>query len=313
MKNILPLVWIHEKKKIHSFTLFIHDYEKNYFLNLAMGISSGLSLANQPILLIDFLVGATTPESPDQNGNHWNTVGQQGDVNANGTNLRLTNGTVVNGLNVNLVEFGTPTSNGQWTGASPSRQGQPSWVAADSLSALDDRANLGRNLTGTMTIEGLPELQPGQWFRIELVSAAIGDFGTSAPGLWNLEAGNSVGGNQAGNNVDSIVPTNGLTGDPFVWTENSGTTNDNRFGFALFPNTSGDDSIAPSQGWLVWDNVLPENNSFTIHASTHGPSNGNQRAPINAISVTVIPEPSTYAAIFGLFAIGLIAWRRRKS
>ena len=29
-------------------------------------------------------------------------------------------------------------------------------------------------------------------------------------------------------------------------------------------------------------------------------------------AVTAIPEPSTYAAIFGLFAIGLIAWRRRR-
>lgn len=273
---------------------------------------TSLASATTPILLIDFLVGATTPESPDLNGSFWNTVGLQGNVNANGTDLRLTDGTVVNDLNVNLVEFGTPTSNGQWTGASPARNATlPSWIASDSLSALDDRANLNRNLVGTITIEGLPELQPGQWFRIELVSAATGNFGTDAPGLWNLEAANSTGGNQSGNEVGSIVPTNGLTGTPLTWTENSGS-NANRFGFAVFPNTNATATeTIPNQGWLVWDNVLPDNNSFTIHASTHGPSNGNQRAPVNALAVYVIPEPGTLV-LFGITGLALLVFRRRK-
>lgn len=282
---------------------------------LALGLSAGL--AGGQVVLIDFLVGATTPASPDANGNHWNTVGVQGDVNRDGEGLRLTDGTVVTGLNVVLQEadgdfgFGTPTSNDQWTGAIPARIGQPDWVAGDSLSALDDRANMGAQRSGTITLEGLPALQPGEWFRIELVSAAIGNFGTNAPGLWNLEAANSTGGNQAGDDIGSIVPTNGLTGLPFTWTENSGTSDPNRFGYALFPNTSADDSVAPNQGWLVWDNVLPDGDSITIHASTHA-SSGNQRAPANALAVYVIPEPSTYAALFGLLALGLVIWVRRR-
>ncbi len=33
---------------------------------------------------------------------------------------------------------------------------------------------------------------------------------------------------------------------------------------------------------------------------------------IDNISIITVPEPSTYAAILGLLAIGLVAWRRRK-
>ena len=87
---------------------------KKHILLIFFSFWSAAVFANQPILLIDFLVGASAPASPDANGNHWNTVGRQGDVNDNGTDLRLTDGTVRSGLNVNLEVFGTPTSNGQW-------------------------------------------------------------------------------------------------------------------------------------------------------------------------------------------------------
>lgn len=284
---------------------------------LSLAFTSQVTATN-PILLIDFMTGATNPMSPDQNGNHWNTVGiggSSGNTTANSTNLRLTDGTVLLGLNVVFQEvdgeFGTPASGSQWSGANPARQGQPDWVASDSISALDDRANLGNQRKATFTIEGLPELAPGEHFRIELVSAATGNFGTDAPGLWNLEAANSTGGNQENDQAGSIVPTNGLTGEPFVWTENSGT-NANRFGFALFPNTSATETPSiPNQGWLVWDGVQPINNSFTIHASTHAGSAGNQRAPANALAVYVIPEPGTLM-LLGISGLALLVFRRRK-
>lgn len=39
---------------------------------------------------------------------------------------------------------------------------------------------------------------------------------------------------------------------------------------------------------------------------------GDARFPvINDIAFTVIPEPRVYAALFGLFALGIVAWRRR--
>jgi len=34
---------------------------------------------------------------------------------------------------------------------------------------------------------------------------------------------------------------------------------------------------------------------------------------IGSVSVSVIPEPSVYAAAIGLLALGLVAWRRRRA
>ena len=34
---------------------------------------------------------------------------------------------------------------------------------------------------------------------------------------------------------------------------------------------------------------------------------------VNSLTISAIPEPSTYAALFGLAALGLVAWRRRRS
>ncbi|MCD8483748.1 MAG: PEP-CTERM sorting domain-containing protein [Verrucomicrobia bacterium] len=39
---------------------------------------------------------------------------------------------------------------------------------------------------------------------------------------------------------------------------------------------------------------------------------GSQRNSIGDFSMTAIPEPSTYAALFGLLALGFVAWRRRR-
>ena len=269
-------------------------------------------LAQQPILLIDFMNqnGATNPASPDANGNHWNIVGQGGsnysDLLVNSTDLRLTNGTVVTGLNFTpSSDFGNPTSDNQWSGGT--RTGQPDWVASDSLTALEDRFNLNTAQNGTHRLEGLPALNPGEYFRIEVVSATTAS-GTDNPALWNLESGNSIGGNQTGNNVGSLVPFNGLNGNPLQWIDNGGS-NANRFGYAFFPNTASDPNVAPSDGWIVWDGVLPDgNNGITLHVSTQG-SSGNQRGPINALAVYVIPEPGT---LMLLIVGGLFVYIRRR-
>lgn len=40
---------------------------------------------------------------------------------------------------------------------------------------------------------------------------------------------------------------------------------------------------------------------------------GDARVIWDEVQVVAIPEPSTYAALFGLFALGLVIWRRRRS
>lgn len=50
---------------------------------------------------------------------------------------------------------------------------------------------------------------------------------------------------------------------------------------------------------------------FNFDASTWlSPASG---APLMSISATAVPEPSTYAAIFGACALGFVAWRKRRA
>ncbi|MCC5843939.1 MAG: immunoglobulin domain-containing protein [Verrucomicrobia bacterium] len=256
------------------------------------------------LLLVDFnhqtSIGGYSPPSsgaaprnpnPDGNGHYWNTI-HRNVIGNNSTseNLQTSDG---GGSSISLFMssgIGNPTTDGQWTGADPARPVLPAWVPSDvpnSQNPLDDRANIS-NSNGIFRLSGLPELAPGETFRLELVSATtFTGAGANDPGLFNLEAANSTGGNRAGNDVDSIVPRNGLDGVPLVWHENSGS-NPDRFGFAFNSRTDADmGGNIPNQGWIVWDHVLADSGEISIHASAQG---GDARAPVNALAVYIVSE-----------------------
>ncbi|MCC5789070.1 MAG: immunoglobulin domain-containing protein [Opitutales bacterium] len=262
------------------------------------------SAAEELLLLVDFnhqtSIGGYSPPSDgsdprnpneDANGHYWNTI-HRNVIGSNSTseNLQTSDG-VSSSINLFMSSgIGNPTSDEQWTGADPARTVLPAWVPSDlsnSENPLDDRANIS-NSNGIITVSGLPELAPGENFRIEIVSATtFTGAGANDPGLFNLEAANSTGGNRTGDDVDSIVPYNGLDGVPLVWHENSGS-DQNRFGFAFNSRTDVDmGEDIPNQGWIVWDNVLADNGEISIHASAQG---GDARAPVNALSVYIISE-----------------------
>ncbi len=58
------------------------------------------------------------------------------------------------------------------------------------------------------------------------------------------------------------------------------------------------------------DNSVPGNEFYTFNTMTFGYYNRNTENSIDIDSITVIPEPTTYAAIFGLGALGLVMLRR---
>ena len=71
------------------------------------------------------------------------------------------------------------------------------------------------------------------------------------------------------------------------------------YSFNMFATIVGDISnvnwdVAYSNGHYSWDVRSPSNGSFVIE------------------NITVIPEPSTYAMIFGILALGLAIYRKRK-
>ncbi len=114
------------------------------------------------------------------------------------------------------------------------------------------------------------------------------------------------------------------TGDPtpdtysvnsfgFFWTGNSNRTVSLSY-TAVFDNgseTSGSFNHAFDPDGHRWLGVTaPLGNS--IESFTVTAVGGDTRFPvINDIAFTVIPEPRVYAALFGLFALGFVVWRRR--
>ncbi|MFP4156775.1 MAG: DUF2341 domain-containing protein [Opitutales bacterium] len=256
------------------------------------------------LLLVDFSAVDTiggyeppndgsAPQHPnaDGNGHYWNTIHHNvlGGNNTS-TNLQTSDGGS-SGISLFMNDgIGSPTSSDHWTGADPARAELPAWVPSDVASAnnpLDDRANISNDV-GIFTLSGLPSLDQGESYRIEVVSATIFDgAGDAEPGRFNLEAANSTGGNASGNDVGSIVPTNGLTGDALVWGENTNSDAD-RFGFGFNSRTDVDmGADIPNQGWIVWDGVEADNGEISIHASAFG---DNPRAPVNALAVYIVTE-----------------------
>ncbi|MCC5807253.1 MAG: PEP-CTERM sorting domain-containing protein [Opitutales bacterium] len=150
-----------------------------------------------------------------------------------------------------------------------------------------------------------------------------GGYGTVTPvGGWGILVSPTLAGNVGGG-----VPIGdlGLTaGEPvtFVYDSINLTGPGPAGGFkweawgnnALVGNT-GDtfpSVIGTGTTWetYTYDWVLPAGTDKLIFVPLW--AGGDNPSTIGFDNVGVIPEPSTYAALFGLFALGFVAWRRRR-
>lgn len=59
----------------------------------------------------------------------------------------------------------------------------------------------------------------------------------------------------------------------------------------------------------TWNGTAYE---LTLQVGKFGTPGGSNAAYLNGLIITAIPEPSTYAVMAGLLALGLVVWRRRK-
>lgn len=116
--------------------------------------------------------------------------------------------------------------------------------------------------------------------------------GTAATnGSWDV--------NTAANNGDFEVRIS-----PITISGNDGTV---EFADAV---SVGSGVIGAGAGPVVSTSTITTINPGTYLLEIRLSGQGGQRASIDDLAL--IPEPSTYAALFGLLALGLVAWRRRR-
>jgi hypothetical protein len=105
--------------------------------------------------------------------------------------------------------------------------------------------------------------------------------------------------NTAANNGDFEVRIS-----PITLSDNNGTVN---FANAV---SVGSGEIGAGAGPVVSTSTIATINPGTYLLEIRLSGQGGQRASIDDLAL--IPEPSTYAALIGLLALGLVAWRRRR-
>jgi hypothetical protein len=247
---------------------------KNTYTNLTLAAASMLLCAgaHATIVLVDFGDGNSTT-LPSQ----WN-ASIRADTGA--SNLVDTTGSATTWD----VSFGGGLSDSGTTGHLGTRTVTPTWSDA-SNNALDDRVWLNAGQSGTMT---LSDLDVNLTYDIEIFSSyADGSGGRGSATHTMTDAGGAVEGFNASTDVSR--------GTTVAWATNLEGAN-------------------AEEGWLGWYDMTPDSNGRII-LSISVPSSGddiNPRGALNAMQITAVPEPATYAALLGLLALGFAIRSRHR-
>lgn len=77
----------------------------------------------------------------------------------------------------------------------------------------------------------------------------------------------------------------------------------------------GYDVVTTLNGAALNTHTVATTSDLTLDSLWFGVNNRNSdlELSIDNLVVTAVPEPSTYAAILGLLALGVVAYRRRRS
>ena len=196
------------------------------------------------------------------------------------------------GIGLSFTNADDFTSDDRWDS---STHVNPPWAdpaTTDGARVLSDRLSWGRNTEGTMVLSGLLS---NFTYTIEIASGMAQDGSTGSTGLgrdpneFELSGGNGL--------VEGYNPHRDANlGTTVTWWPNpaqASAPDDNKF------------------GWIRWADVVPDQDG-NITLTIRGLDTSNSRGTLNAMQLTVIPEPRVYAALFGLLALGLVIWVRRR-
>jgi hypothetical protein len=274
----------HDERKPTTQNLSMITSKKLLTTALALGLSAGMASA-QTIILVDFGDADTDPA-----GSAWN-AGIRGDTGA--ANLTDINGNLT-GIGLSFTNADDFTSDDRWD---INNHVNPPWAdpaTTDGARVLSDRLSWGRNTEGTMVISGLLS---NFTYTIEIASGLAQGGSTGSTGLGRDPNEFELSG--AGGLVEGYNPHRDVSlGTTVTWWPNPAQVSapdDNKF------------------GWIRWADVVPDQDG-NITLTIRGLDTSNSRGTLNAMQIeaTIIPEPSTYAALFGLLGLGLAFWVRRR-
>lgn len=162
-----------------------------------------------------------------------------------------------------------------------------------------DRANFKFN-TGTV---GGSAAAPGDVAVFNLLFTVTGQLNNPAVSFraGTIQTNGTWDNNTSANNGNFEVRLS-----PVILSGNNGTVN---FNDAI--SLGGVQSIGAGAGPLVSASSVTSLSQGTYLMQIQLSGQSDQRAAID--DLTMVPEPSTYAALFGILALGFVAWRRRKT
>jgi hypothetical protein len=248
---------------------------KNNYRSLTVTLATLLACAtvHGAVVLVDFGAGETETSTA------WNS-----DITISGaTDLKDTLGNTTS-IDISFTNWSDSTSTGTWAG----RNESPTWATAN---ALTDRLFTSAG-NAVITLSGL---DINLTYDIELASSyPAGGNNGSQPATYELSGATGTSDPVEGFNAFSSTSL----GTTVAWT-------------AVVDATGGD--LDGEEGWLGWYGVTPATGGvITINVNADYLNNSASRGALNAMQITAVPEPATYAALAGLLALGLVIWRRRR-
>ncbi|MCC5849079.1 MAG: PEP-CTERM sorting domain-containing protein [Verrucomicrobia bacterium] len=277
--------------------------KKRILIKFCIPLAFAAAMAHGQVqtMLIDFGTNTGVPNSPDGNGNLWNSG-----ITGTGTfQLQDTSGNANVATAVLSGTFSDTNNDQGWD----DRTEVPSWATGSVTEALNDRLFQGRRQAGTLVLSGL---NPNLSYNIELAAAFQADSGS---------AGNSSGflSMFALGGLNPVVPVEARL-DPNNNSPLALNTDQNQFtnisnkgnafdegGYEWQVRTGAGQN---DEGWIGWYGVSPTL-AGEISITFAGGENNLSRGGWNAMSISAIPEPGTLF-LLGLGLAIVIGHRRRK-